>query len=55
MANIFSQQLDGQSRPLSDTGVRTALRSLIYDSETMTARDFRAMARTLFDHDTRQI
>ncbi|WP_445362463.1 tyrosine-type recombinase/integrase [Microbulbifer sp. ANSA003] len=39
----------GQSRPLSDNGVRTALRSLGYDNETMTAHGFRAMARTLLD------
>lgn len=39
----------GQSRPLSDNGVRTALRSLGYDNNTMTAHGFRAMARTLLD------
>ena len=39
----------GQSRPLSDAGVRTALRTLGYDNETMTAHGFRAMARTLLD------
>ncbi|WP_444937703.1 tyrosine-type recombinase/integrase [Microbulbifer sp. JMSA002] len=39
----------GQSRPLSDAGVRTAIRSLGYDNETMTAHGFRAMARTLLD------
>ncbi|WP_299941824.1 integrase arm-type DNA-binding domain-containing protein [uncultured Microbulbifer sp.] len=39
----------GLSRPLSDNGVRTALRSLGYDNETMTAHGFRAMARTLLD------
>ncbi|WP_323845377.1 tyrosine-type recombinase/integrase [Microbulbifer magnicolonia] len=39
----------GRSRPLSDNGVRTALRSLGYDNETMTAHGFRAMARTLLD------
>ena len=39
----------GFSRPLSDNGVRTALRSLGYDNETMTAHGFRAMARTLLD------
>ena len=39
----------GMSRPLSDNGVRTALRSLGYDNETMTAHGFRAMARTLLD------
>ncbi|WP_295798018.1 integrase arm-type DNA-binding domain-containing protein [uncultured Microbulbifer sp.] len=39
----------GLSRPLSDNGVRTALRSLGYDNNTMTAHGFRAMARTLLD------
>ncbi|MEW5250993.1 tyrosine-type recombinase/integrase [Microbulbifer sp. 2201CG32-9] len=39
----------GRSRPLSDNGVRTALRSLGYDNDTMTAHGFRAMARTLLD------
>jgi integrase len=39
----------GPSRPLSDNGVRTALRTLGYDKETMTRYGFRAMARTLLD------
>lgn len=39
----------GASRPLSDNGVRTALRSLGYDNKTMTPHGFRAMARTLLD------
>lgn len=39
----------GRSRPLSENGVRTALRTLGYDNETMTAHGFRAMARTLLD------
>lgn len=39
----------GPSRPLSDNGVRTALRTLGYDKETMTPHGFRAMARTLLD------
>jgi len=39
----------GASRPLSDNGVRTALRSLGYDNQTMTPHGFRAMARTLLD------
>lgn len=39
----------GASRPLSDNGVRTALRTLGYDNETMTVHGFRAMARTLLD------
>ena len=39
----------GGSRPLSDNGVRTALRTMGYDKETMTAHGFRAMARTILD------
>ena len=39
----------GASRCLSDNGVRTALRTLGYDNETMTPHGFRAMARTLLD------
>jgi integrase len=39
----------GASRPLSDNGVRTALRTMGYDNETMTAHGFRAMARTIMD------
>lgn len=39
----------GGSRPLSDNGVRTALRSMEYDNETMSPHGFRAMARTLLD------
>ena len=39
----------GGSRFLSDNGVRTALRTLGYDNETMTPHGFRAMARTLLD------
>jgi integrase len=39
----------GASRCLSDNGVRTALRILGYDNETMTPHGFRAMARTLLD------
>jgi len=39
----------GASRPLSDNGVRTALRTLGYDNETMTPHGFRAMARTILD------
>jgi integrase len=37
------------SRPLSENGVRTALRTMGYDNETMTPHGFRAMARTLLD------
>ncbi|GAB1264276.1 tyrosine-type recombinase/integrase [Aurantivibrio infirmus] len=39
----------GASRPLSENGVRTALRSMGYDNDTMTPHGFRAMARTLLD------
>lgn len=39
----------GGSRPLSENGVRTALRTLGYDNETMTPHGFRAMARTILD------
>lgn len=37
------------SRPLSENGVRTALRTMGYDNDTMTPHGFRAMARTLLD------
>ena len=39
----------GKSRPLSENGVRTALRTLGYDNDTMTPHGFRAMARTILD------
>tara|TARA_R110001592_G_scaffold363043_3_gene679806 strand:+ start:7863 stop:9098 length:1236 start_codon:yes stop_codon:yes gene_type:complete len=39
----------GPHRPLSDNGVRVALRTMGYDNETMTAHGFRAMARTILD------
>ncbi|MCH2160105.1 MAG: integrase arm-type DNA-binding domain-containing protein [Oleiphilaceae bacterium] len=39
----------GVSRPLSENGVRTALRTLGYTNEQMTPHGFRAMARTLLD------
>lgn len=41
----------GASRPLSENGVRTALRSMGYDNDTMTPHGFRAMARTLLDEE----
>ncbi len=41
----------GKSRPLSDNGVRTALRTIGYTNEQMTAHGFRAMARTLLDEE----
>tara|TARA_R110002110_G_scaffold110071_5_gene274521 strand:+ start:5755 stop:6984 length:1230 start_codon:yes stop_codon:yes gene_type:complete len=39
----------GGSRQLSENGVRTALRTMGYDNDTMTPHGFRAMARTLLD------
>ncbi len=41
----------GLSRPLSENGVRTALRTLGYDNDSMTPHGFRAMARTLLDEE----
>ena len=38
-------------RPLSENGVRTALRSLGYTNEQMTPHGFRAMGRTLLDEE----
>jgi integrase len=37
------------SRALSENGVRTALRTMGYDNDTMTSHGFRAMARTILD------
>jgi integrase len=39
----------GASRPLSENGVRTALRTLGYGNDEMTPHGFRAMARTILD------
>ena len=39
----------GASRPLSENGVRTALRTLGYDNDSITPHGFRAMARTILD------
>ena len=39
----------GRRRPLSENGVRTALRSMGYDNESMTPHGFRAMARIILD------
>ncbi|KZX58220.1 integrase [Halioglobus sp. HI00S01] len=39
----------GASRCMSENGVRTALRTLGYDNDTMTPHGFRAMARTVLD------
>ena len=41
----------GASRPLSENGVRTALRSLEFDNNTMTPHGFRATARTILDEE----
>jgi len=39
----------GRSRPMSENAVRTALRTMGYDNDSMTPHGFRAMARTLLD------
>jgi integrase len=39
----------GATRPLSENGVRVALRTMGYENEQMTAHGFRAMARTILD------
>jgi len=39
----------GRSRPLSDNGVRVALRSMGFDKEQITPHGFRATARTILD------
>lgn len=39
----------GASRPLSENGARTALRTMGYTNDDMTPHGFRAMARTLLD------
>lgn len=39
----------GEGRPLSENGVRMALRTLGYDNDTMTPHGFRATARTILD------
>lgn len=39
----------GANRPLSENGVRTALRTMGYENGTMTPHGFRAMARTILD------
>ena len=41
----------GVTRPLSENGVRTALRSLEFDNDTMTPHGFRATARTILDEE----
>jgi len=39
----------GASRPLSENGVRTALRTMGYSNEQITPHGFRAMTRTILD------
>ena len=39
----------GASRPMSDNAVRTAIRALGFDNETMSGHGFRASARTMLD------
>ena len=39
----------GASKPLSDNGVRTALRTMGYDNDTMTPHGFRGMASSLLN------
>lgn len=45
---VFPSQR-GSSRPLSDNGVRTALRTMGYDNQSMSPHGFRATARTILD------
>lgn len=45
---VFPSQR-GPSRPLSNNGVRAALRTMGFDNETMDAHGFRATARTILD------
>lgn len=47
---VFPSQR-GAKRPLSDNGVRTALRTLGYSNDEITPHGFRAMARTLLDEE----
>ena len=42
-----------RTRPMSDNGIRTALRTLGYSNQDMTPHGFRAMARTLLDEELR--
>lgn len=48
MGLVFPSQR-GNSRPLSDNGLRTALRTMGYGNEDFVPHGFRAMARTLLD------
>ena len=41
----------GRSRCMSENALRTALRTMGYDNDTMTPHGFRAMARTLLDEE----
>jgi integrase len=49
-AGVFPSARKGR-RPLSDNGVRTALRSMGYNNEQISPHGFRAMARTLLDEE----
>ena len=48
-SNFVFPSARGGSRPLSENGVRTALRTMGYTNDQMTAHGFRAMARTILD------
>ena len=47
---VFPGQRSSE-RPLSENGIRTALRTLGYSNDEMTPHGFRAMARTLLDEE----
>ena len=47
--NFVFPSARGASRPLSDNGVRTALRTLGYTNDQISPHGFRAMARTILD------
>ena len=47
---VFPGQRSAQ-RPLSENGIRTALRTMGYANDQMTPHGFRAMARTLLDEE----
>ena len=49
ISNFVFPSARGASRPLSENGVRTALRTMGYSNDQMTAHGFRAMARTILD------
>ncbi len=47
---LFPSQA-GKNRPMSKNTIRTALRTMGYDDQTMSPHGFRAMARTLLDEE----